>query len=193
MKKISLGILLTALLFFLALWRFNHLGSRPIEVNQFSQLNKVEIYIGFLSMMSVGYLLYPEVSKEMALMLKPSSRNREIIFRDSFFLESKTIQEAIKNYDGPTRLFWESSHYAFGEPEARVALALNGGTLSMEAGVVRVSVPVSWPQYSFPADKKRATVLIKNPPIRIQEGLFWVLEREGWIFPYTAVWESEIQ
>ena len=126
-------------------------------------------------------------------MLKPSSRNREIIFRDSFFLESKTIQEAIKNYDGPTRLFWESSHYAFGEPEARVALALNGGTLSMEAGVVRVSVPVSWPQYSFPADKKRATVLIKNPPIRIQEGLFWVLEREGWIFPYTAVWESEIQ
>ena len=193
MKKISLGILLTALLFFLALWRFNHLGSRPIEINQFSQLNKLEIYIGFLSMMSVGYFLYPEVSKEMALMLRPSSRNRKIIFRDNFFLESKIIQRAVKNYERPTRLFWESSHYAFGEPEARVALALNGGTLSMKSGVIKVSVPVSWPQYSFPADRKRVTVLIKNPPIGIQEGLFWVLEKEGWIFQYTAVWESRIQ
>ena len=47
LKKISLGIFLSVLLFLLALWRFNHLGGRPIEINQFSQLNKLEIHIGF--------------------------------------------------------------------------------------------------------------------------------------------------
>ena len=28
--------------------------------------------------------------------------------------------------------------------------------------------------------------------IRVQEGLFWVLEQEGWIHPYTAVWEADL-
>jgi len=28
--------------------------------------------------------------------------------------------------------------------------------------------------------------------IRVQEGLFWVLEQEGWIHPYTAIWEADL-
>ncbi len=39
------------------------------------------------------------------------------------------------------------------------------------------------------------TVLIDRPylpKIAVQEGLFWILQQEGWIYPYTAVWEADL-
>ena len=82
-----------------------------------------------------------------------------------------------------------------GNPEARIALALNTGTLYIEDGKAKVSVPSTWPKQSDYRDHSWTTPLVSVPgfpEIRVQEGLFWVLEQEGWIYPYTAVWEADL-
>ena len=168
--------------------RFDHLATRPMDPAEFSWFNKVEIYTGYLAMMIVGYPLYPEISKEMWYMLFPSSEDKELVFEDDFFLESKIVQRAIRNYDGPKRLTWNPKHYNLGQSEARVALAFNGGWLYKDGNVVAVKMPCAWPQYSNYRDHSEKTPLIAWPEVSVQEGLFWVLEEERWIYPYTAVW-----
>jgi len=190
MKKVLIISIVLSVFFALGVNRFDHLATRPMAVNEFSWFNKVEIYTGYLAMMIVGYPLYPEISIEMWYMLFPSSEGKEIIFDDDFFIESVVIKKAIANYTEPTRVTWNPRHYNLGESEARVALTFNGGTLYREDGRVLVKVPCAWPQYSNYRDHSEKTPLVRWPEISVQEGLFWVLEEERWIYPYTAVWIS---
>ncbi len=178
-----LGLLVTG-----GVKRFDYLATKPMDPEAFSWFNKVEIYTGYLAMMIVGFPIYPEISKEMWYMLFSSSENREIVFEDDFFKESKIIKRAVANYSGPKRVTWNPSHYNLGESEARVALTFNGGTLYMEGTQITVKVPCAWPQYSNYRDHSEKTPLVSWPEISVQEGLFWVLEEERWIHPYTAVW-----
>ena len=194
-KRIFLAVLLLLALSFAGLQRLNHLSARPIELSEFSWFNKVEIYTAYVLMNVLGAPLYPEIAKEGSLMLLPSSEGRVMTFESDFFLESEFIQNKLDNYSEPVRLAWPSSSYGLGNPESRIALALNTGTLSIEDGKVKVSVPCVWPQHSDYRDHSWATPLVNIrglPEIRVQEGLFWVLEQEGWIYPYTAVWEADL-
>jgi hypothetical protein len=161
-----------------------------MAVNEFSWFNKVEIYTGYLAMMVAGYPLYPEISAEMWYMLFPSSEDKEIFFEDDFFMQSIVVKKAIADYAKPKRTTWNPKHYNLGESEARVALTFNGGTLYMEGDQVLVKVPCAWPQYSNYRDHSEKTPLVRWPEISVQEGLFWVLEEERWIYPYTAVWTA---
>jgi len=152
----------------------------------------VEIYTAYVLMNVLGAPLYPEIAKEASLMLLPSSEGKVKTFESDFFLESKYIQNKLDNYSEPVRLYWPFDSYVWTDvfkkhTEARVALALNTGTLHLEDGKVRISVPCTWP--------KQGLVNVGLPgllDIRVQEGLFWVLEQEGWIYPYTAVWEADL-
>jgi len=194
-KRTFLAVLLFLVLSFAGLQRLNHLSARPIELSEFSWLNKVEIYAAYVLMNVLGAALYPEIAKEGLYMLLPSSKGEEMAFESDFFLDSRFIQNALDNYSGPVRLAWPSSDYLLGNPEARTALALNTGTLYIEDGKVKVSVPCTWPKQSDYRDHSWATPLVRIPglpEIRVQEGLFWVLEQEGWIHPYTAVWEADL-
>ena len=180
---------------FAGLQRLNYLSSKPIDLDEFSWFNKVEIYGAYLAMNILGAPLYPEIAKEGLLMLLPSYEDQEVVFQSDFFLESEFIQDKIDNYNGPVRLAWSPNDYLLGSSEARVSLALNTGTLSIEDGKVRVSVPCKWPQHSDHRDHSWTTPLVVIPglpEIRVQEGLFWVLEQEGWIYPYTVVWEADL-
>ena len=190
MKKLLISILVLCLLAAGGIKRFDHLATRPMTPDEFSWFNKVEIYTGYLAMMIVGYPLYPEISKEMWFMLFPSSEGKDIIFEDDFFMESVVVKKAIENYTEPKRITWNPNHYNLGESEARVALTFNGGTLFKEGNQVLVKVPCSWPQYSNYRDHSEKTPLVRWPEISVQEGLFWVLETERWIYPYTAVWKA---
>ena len=165
---------------FAGLQRLNYLSSKPIDLDEFSWFNKVEIYGAYLAMNILGAPLYPEIAKEGLLMLLPSYEDQEVVFQSDFFLESAFIQDKIDNYNGPVRLAWSPNDYLLGSSEARVSLALNTGTLSIEDGKVRVS-------WTTPL-----VVIPGLPEIRVQEGLFWVLEQEGWIYPYTVVWEADL-
>ena len=172
--------------------RFDYLATRPMDLNEFSWFNKIEIYTGYLAMMVAGYPLYPEISAEMWYMLFPSSEDKEIIFEDDFFMESIVVKQAIAGYTKPKRINWNPRHYNLGESEARVALTFNGGTLYRDDHQVLVKVPCAWPQYSNYRDHSEKTPLVRWPEISVQEGLFWVLEEERWIYPFTAVWVSSV-
>tara|TARA_R110000803_G_scaffold9291_1_gene29449 strand:- start:18 stop:602 length:585 start_codon:yes stop_codon:yes gene_type:complete len=192
MKKLLISILVLNLLVIGGVKRFDHLAERPISTDEFSSFNKVEIYTGYLAMMIAGYPLYPEVSTEMWYMLFSSSEDKEIIFKDNFFMESEVVKNAITDYTKPKKLYWNPNHYNLGESEARVALTFNGGTLYIEGDQVLVKVPCAWPQYSNYRDHSEKTPLIRWPEISVQEGLFWVLEEERWIYPHVATWTTKL-
>ena len=192
MKKLIIILGLLVSLFFLGIERLNYLSQKEIKLDNFSTFNKVEIYIAYILMNVLGYPLYPEISKEAMLMLNPNVRNKEIHFETDFFLDSKVVKEAINNYTKPTRLVWHPNSYVIGSPEARVSLTFNSGTLSIKDNIVSVSVPCTWPMHSDYRDHSYTTPLSVFPEIRVQEGLFWVLEKEGWIHPYTAIWKTSI-
>ena len=186
-KRTFLAVLLLLALSFAGLQRLNHLSARPVELSEFSWFNKVEIYTAYVLMNALGAPLYPEIAKEASLMLLPSSEGKVMTFESDFFLESRFIQNALDNYSEPVRLAWPPNSYGLGNAETRIALALNTGTLHVEDGKAKVSVPCTWP--------KQSLVNVGLPgllDIRVQEGLFWVLEQEGWIYPYTAVWEADL-
>ncbi len=191
-KRTFLAVLLLLALSFAGLQRLNHLSARPIELSEFSWFNKVEIYTVYVLMNVLGAPLYPEIAKEASLMLLPSSEGKVKTFESDFFLESSFIQNKLDNYSKPVPLYWTFDSYVWTDffekhSEARVALALNTGTLHLEDGKIRISVPCTWP--------KQGLVNVGIPgllDIRVQEGLFWVLEQEGWIHPYTAVWEADL-
>jgi hypothetical protein len=194
-KRTLLAGLLLLALGFAGLLRFDHLSSRPVELSEFSWFNKVEIYTAYVLMNALGAPLYPEIAKEASLMLLPSSNGKEMTFESDFFLKSEFIQNKLDNYSEPVRLAWSPDSYVLGNSEARIALALNTGTLYIEDGKAKVSVPCTWPKQSDYRDPSWTTPLVSVPgllDIRVQEGLFWVLEQEGWIHPYTAVWEADL-
>jgi len=192
MKKLLISILVLGLLVTGGVKRFDNLSERSMNTNEFSWLNKVEIYTGYLAMMIAGYPLYPEISTEMWYMLFPSSEDKEIIFEDDFFMDSVVVKNAIANYTKPKRITWNPKHYNLGESEARVALTFNGGTLFIEGDQVLVKVPCAWPQYSNYRDHSEKTPLVRWPEISVQEGLFWVLEEERWIYPHVATWTTKL-
>ena len=125
MKKLIIILGLLVSLFFLGIERLNYLSQKEIKLDNFSTFNKVEIYTAYILMNVLGYPLYPEISKEAMLMLNPNVRNKEIHFETDFFLDSKVVQKAIKNYKKPYRLTWTVDNYVIGSPEARVSLTLN--------------------------------------------------------------------
>ena len=199
-KRTLLAVLLLLALSFAGLQRLNHLSARPVELSEFSWFNKVEIYTAYVLMNALGAPLYPEAAKEASLMLLPSSEGQEMTFESDFFLESKFIQNKLDNYSKPVPLYWSFDSYVWTDvfekhSEARVALALNTGTLHLADGKIRISVPCTWPKHSDHRNHSWTTPLVSIrglPEIRVQEGLFWVLEQEGWIYPYTAVWEADL-
>lgn len=194
-RRVLLAVLLLLILSFGGLQRLNHLSARPIELNEFSWFNKVEIYTAYVLMNVLGAPLYPEIARESLYMLLPTFKGREITVESDFFLESTFIQNTLDNYTEPVRLAWPPSDYLLGNPEARIALALNTGTLYIEDGKVRVSVPCTWPKHSDHRDHSWTTPLVSVaglPEIRVQEGLFWILEQEGWIYSYTVIWEADL-
>ena len=162
-KRTFVAVLVFLALSFAGLRRLDHLSARPVDLSEFSWFNKVEIYAFYVLMNVVGAPLYPEIAKEGLLMLFPSNDGKEMTFESDFFLESEFIQNKIDNYNGPVRLAWRGSDYILGSPEARVALALNTGTLSIEDGKVRVSVPCKWPQHSDHRDHSWTTPCREHP------------------------------
>ena len=171
--------ILIILLSGLGLYRLNELNKIPIKVENFSTYNLVEIYVLGIVMSVLGYPLYPEVAVEHLSLLSQEKGERQ----SDFFMESKVVQRAIKNYERPTLLAWDNSAYMIGHPEARVALALNGATLFKDGKKISIEVPIKYPRNAI------APLL---PGIKIQEGLFWVLQEKCWYHPGVMMWTHNL-
>ena len=130
-------------------------------------------------MSALAYPFYPEIAIEHMSLYSRSKSSRE----SDFFLNSRVVQKAITNYSKPVMLEWDMSDYMIGNSEARVALALNGATLTKRGNKVSVEVPIRYPRYAM------ADLL---PFVRVQEGLFWVLQQKGWYNTGVMIWHSTI-
>ena len=170
----SITLLIFALTGF-GLFRLNELNKIPIHTDNFSNYNLVEIYTLGIVMSGLAYPIYPEVAIEhMSLYFKEKKDSRSC-----FFLESSVVNKAIENYEKPVMLLWDSRSYMIGHPEARVSLALNGATLSIQENIINVAVPIKYPRYAL------ARLL---PFVEVQEGLFWVLQQRNWYHTGVMNW-----
>ena len=159
----------------IGLVRLNHLNNTPIDVDNFSVFNLMEIYTLGIVMSVLAYPIYPEISIEHLSLYSKDKGERE----SDFFMNSVVVREAINNYQRPTILAWNKSDYFIGNSEARVALALNGALLRVDGNRVIIDVPIRYPKNSL---------VTLAPGLRVQEGLFWVLQEKGWYHPGTMTW-----
>lgn len=176
-----IAIVLTCISLFTAvgLYRLNELNKIPVSVENYSTYNLVEIYVLGVVMSALAYPIYPEVAIEHMSLYSRNKSSKE----SAFFLRSKVVQKAINNYSKPVLLVWDMKDYMIGNSEARVALALNGATLIKNGNSVTVEVPIKYPRYAL------AELL---PFVRVQEGLFWVLQQKGWYHTGIFTWNYTI-
>ena len=112
--------ILIILLSGLGLYRLNELNKIPIKVENFSTYNLVEIYVLGIVMSVLGYPLYPEVAVEHLSLMSREKGERQ----SDFFMESKVVLKAIKDYEKPTLLAWDNSAYMIGNPEASIVFKI---------------------------------------------------------------------
>ena len=176
-----------------SLYRLDHLNSIPTTPSNFSWINKAEIYALGLAIGVIGYLIYPEVAREHLMMYRPFS-NKPKVIKSDFFRGSPVVERAIqiaKRTGKPYRLAWPSSTYKLSfDPdaykEARIALALNGGYVRIEGHNVIASINIKYPRKSF-----APLIPIKGlGTIGVEEGLFWVLQKEGWLHSGYVEWRN---
>lgn len=196
MKFASFLIAIILICSSIVLWRISTLSAREVHLENFSYTNKIEIYVLGLFMGLVAYPIYPEISHAHLSLYSRSDRSI-VQIRDDFFLKSRVIQRAIESSLSTNKasyLAWPASAYVLSlNPEkyweARVALSLNGGWLSVEDGVVKASIDWRYPRNSL-------APLLRLPLVglvSVQEGLFWVLQEEGWLFPKKVEWNTPIE
>ncbi len=155
----------------------------------FSAREKLGIYGLNLAMGVTGAAVgFPEVAMETLLLTIPGGPVRN--FESDFPMRSPKVRDAVAAMlvdSRPRTVAWAYS----GQDSMRVALACNSLHLTGEPVVddgrrgLRVSGRV---QISY---AERYFLVIGRIPGRtlgIEEGLFRMLERAGWLFPYDAVW-----
>jgi len=195
LRVFKIVIVLITVLVLIGLFRLNELNQKPSDPSQFSWINKVEIYALGVVMSAIAYPLYPEIAKEHLMLYRPFEGPTEII-EDDFFLRSVRIHKAIeqaKKTGKEVRLWWPVSDYALKPSwdqywESRVALAFNGGWLRVEGNKVIARIPIEYP--------KRAFAPIVTIPwvgtLGVEEGLFWVLQQEGWYHIGEVEWIAKL-
>ena len=166
--------------------------------------DKIAIY-GAHVFMGLGGLItgYPEVALETLSMLIPSPGIRS--WSSDFAMESPRIQKPLKLLVAQLeQLPLQTNEYALKKEriawsqygsDTRVGFALNPFHLSATAN----RIEGRWKIFC------KANVDIKYPPrtwillfsyagrdIHFEEGLLWVLQESGWIFPYQGSWEWTI-
>jgi hypothetical protein len=177
------------------------------ELSAFGLGDRLGIYGLNIVMGVVGYPLYPEASRETLLMMFEPGPSARRVFHSKFGLGSYKVRKwlgefaAALNSDdsapsrsfGPVRIAWEKSDYRLTYPEARYALALNQTLLTAKAERrgerwlmdVRHEMEVRYPESVY-------VTLVSRPRLRVEEGLFRVLQNCGWLHPYTAEWRFTV-
>lgn len=176
------------------------------SMSSFSVRDKVGIYGLNLMMGIFASPIYPEISMETLMMVFPAPESGIRTFHSSFAINSHKIRDVIaefrndlvkhegkKKFNFQKRIYWSARDYSLGGEEARYALALNPCSVSLQASKkdsswiidAGIKVKCRYPQNAY-------VTLISRPELKVEEGLFWVLQQAGWLFPYTAEWKFTI-
>ena len=195
LKKAVAGLLITTFLTGVGLYRLDKLNSIQIDPANFSWINKAEIYVLGIVMSAIAYPIYPEVAREHIMMYTPFDTAPKVII-DDFFRGSPVVEDAVvkaQKLGRPYRLAWPAKTYKLSfDPiaykEARIALALNGGFVRVENGKAIVSIKITYPKQSY------APLIHINGigTIGVEEGLYWVLQKEGWLYEGYVEWVATL-
>ncbi len=150
-----------------------------------SLYEKCSIYTMHMAVYMFGWPLSPEAAGEVFIMSFPWNREKAILREDDFFMESPTVQKALKGLQEGQRkriAFKAETAYNTASPDHRVALAVNPGILYKKDGKVYLESYAHYPYYSA------TPITIFGSKIIIHEGLFHYLEKIGWMHPYTMAW-----
>ena len=180
----------------IGLFRLNELNQRPSDPAAFSWINKVEIYSLGLVMSVLGYPLYPEVAREHLMLYIPNDGNPKII-HDDFFMSSPVVQDALKRAKRTGErqmLVWPLNTYVLklnseSYWESRIALAFNGGYLEVRGDKAVAIIPFKYPKRAFAP----LITIPKLGTLGVEEGLFWVLQEEGWYHPGEIHWIANLE
>jgi len=195
-KRAKLFILLTICLGIFGLLRLEQLNQKPSIPSAFSTINKMEIYVLGMVMSVIAYPIYPEIAREHLMLYTPFNEGTKRI-ENNFFLRSQRINQAIQEASRSgeeVRLWWPTTDYALQLNwdqywESRVALAFNGGWLRVEGDKVIARIPIKYP--------KRAFAPIVTIPwigtLGVEEGLFWILQEEGWYHTGEVEWIAKLE
>jgi len=182
---------------------YSNLLRKQNAETHFSTKDKAGIYGLNIIMGFVAYPFYPEASIETLLLIFPADERKRVKYSDFMLKSSKigaVIKEVIQGLKSSDKqkltvkkkIRWSTSEYAMGSPESRVALALNPMELEITAlkknGRVNISISA---KIFITYPKRLKVVLLVFPKITIEEGLFWILQKEGWLFPYQMEWKHE--
>lgn len=177
------------------------------DMSAFTLRDRIGIYGLNIVMGVVGYPIYPEAAKETMLMvLRPGPHARRVFYSD-FALGSRKVRARLRDFAvslqsgdtassrtyGPAEIEWNHSDYKLTETEARYALALNQTMLTAKAErrgqhwLIDVSdaMQVRYAESAY-------VTLVGRPRLRVEEGLFWVLQNCGWLHPYTAEYRFQV-
>ena len=146
---------------------------------------KCSIYTMHMAVYMFGWPLSPEAASEIFKMSFPWNREKTVFRENDFFMESPTVQKALKGLQEGQRkriAFKAETAYNTASPDHRVALAVNPGYLYKKDGKVYLESYAHYPYYSA------TPITIFGSKIIIHEGLFHYLEEIGWMHPYTMTW-----
>ena len=150
-----------------------------------SLYEKCSIYTMHMAVYMFGWPLSPEAASEIFKMSFPWNREKAVLREDDFFMESPTVQKALKGLqEGQRKMiaFKGETAYNTANSDHRVALAVNPGFLYKKDGKVYLESYAHYPYYSA------TPITIFGSKIIIHEGLFHYLEKIGWMHPYTMTW-----
>ena len=150
-----------------------------------SLYEKCSIYTMHMAVYMFGWPLSPEAAGEVFRMSFPWNRETAILRENDFFMESPTVQKALKGLQEGQRkriAFKAETAYNTASPDHRVALGVNPGYLYKKDGKVYLESYAHYPYYSA------TPITIFGLKIIIHEGLFHYLEKIGWMHPYTMTW-----
>ncbi|MCG8571993.1 MAG: hypothetical protein MJB14_17805 [Spirochaetes bacterium] len=180
------------------------LSQKLPDYTAYSTKDKIAIYGLNIAMGISGLLIYPEAAIETLLLIFPTPEDNQRNFNSGFALKSQKIKQKIEEYHAvlrnsqqqkiefpAERIAWKGLeiYKKLLDHEARVALALNPCFISASAEKIEdywkldivCSIRCEYPQSS-------PSPLISQPELIVEEGLFWVLQKSGWLYPYTANW-----
>jgi hypothetical protein len=150
-----------------------------------SLYEKCSIYTMHMAVYLFGWPLSPEAAGEIYRMSFPWNREKTVFKRNDFFIDSPTVEHALKKLTPGQRkyiAFKASAAYNTASPDHRVALAVNPGYLYKKDGKIYLESYAHYPQYS------KTPITLFGAKIIIHEGLFHYLEKIGWLHPYTMTW-----
>ena len=150
-----------------------------------SLYEKCSIYTMHMAVYMFGWPLSPEAAGEVFRMSFPWNREKAVLREDDFFMESPTVQKALKGLQDEQKkriAFKAETAYNTASTDHRVAIAVNPGYLYKKDAKVYLESYAHYPYYSA------TPITIFGSKIIIHEGLFHYLEKIGWIHPYTMRW-----